>query len=261
MSPITDMYSWNNNHAWLPLKRMYEYDPVPAGLAPDKVSLIHGAEHCIWTEDIENEQRLDYHAYARNCALAEVNWTPQTGKNWNDFSAALSRHYTRLEHTGVNFFRDTSIAPDTSLSRFAIIPRPAMLKPGDSSFTLNSQTVINVSDSTRWIGEYLAAIVNQSTGFALKVDISQQARADWEKLEFRTSHKITIHRAGQTLTVSGGKDLRVNLFNQLGRIVATGDEIATGKIRLSLSGLPAGVYICACRTQTAAFPEYVTIWR
>jgi hypothetical protein len=262
MSPITDMYSWNDNHDYLPLCSMYHYEPVPAGLDSGMESFILGAEHCIWTEFIADQERLDYHAYARNCALAELDWTPRNLKSWDRFATALGRHYTRLANSGVQFFRDTTIPPDTSQSPFLIIPYPVALQPGESASELTPETVIDVSDSTRFAGEYFAAIVKQAAGFEPEVKTSLSAGI---RREINVSFFIpAIHTQnthdGLIVTYDGCKiTSTAKLINHKGQVIATGIPGPAGTQKLSLTGVPAGAFLLIIPTQGAFYRKHITV--
>jgi hexosaminidase len=93
---------------FLPLDSTYAYDPVPAELEPQFVKHILGTQGQVWTEYIEGPKNVEYMAFPRVAALAEVLWTPRGRKNFVDFSVRLTRHLDRLEALDVNFRRPDS---------------------------------------------------------------------------------------------------------------------------------------------------------
>jgi hexosaminidase len=92
------------------VETVYKYEPVPAGLTPAQEKLILGAEACIWTERLHRSDWLETMSYPRLCALAEVDWSPKTARNWEQFSQRIQTHLRRLELLGVNYSR-VEIAP------------------------------------------------------------------------------------------------------------------------------------------------------
>ncbi len=88
---------------FLPLERAYAFNPIPEGLAPEEAARILGAQGQLWAEYIPTPEHLEYMAFPRVCALAEVVWTPQETRRYEDFLARLKTHLTRLEHLKVNF--------------------------------------------------------------------------------------------------------------------------------------------------------------
>ena len=90
---------------FLPLDSVYSYEPVPAELEPQFVSHILGAQGQVWTEYIEGPKDVEYMAFPRMCALAEVLWTPRDRRDFADFEARLPAHLRRLDALDVNYRR------------------------------------------------------------------------------------------------------------------------------------------------------------
>ncbi len=88
---------------FLPLKVVYEFEPMPAKLAPDLRHHILGGQGNLWTEYIPNARRLDYMTYPRACALAEIVWSPKEARDWVGFQKRLTTHQQRLDQLGVNY--------------------------------------------------------------------------------------------------------------------------------------------------------------
>jgi hexosaminidase len=87
----------------VPLRTVYAFEPVPKALAPDKAKHILGGGGNLWGEVIPNYRHLQYMAYPRACAMAEVTWTDPKLKNWSDFWNRLDVHLQRLKAQGVNY--------------------------------------------------------------------------------------------------------------------------------------------------------------
>ncbi|HKV69894.1 MAG TPA: beta-N-acetylhexosaminidase [Gemmatimonadales bacterium] len=75
---------------FLPLDSVYAYDPVPRGLTPEQARHILGAQGQVWTEYIPDAKHVEYMAFPRLEALAEVLWMPQGVGNFQDFFGRLS---------------------------------------------------------------------------------------------------------------------------------------------------------------------------
>lgn len=99
---------------YLPIDSVYAYDPVPAELEPRFASHILGAQGQIWTEYIEGPKDVEYMAYPRASALAEVLWTPKDRQDFADFTRRLAVHEQRLEALDVNFRRPVANAQRTA---------------------------------------------------------------------------------------------------------------------------------------------------
>ena len=88
---------------YLPLKKVYHYDPVPAAIAPEKTKHVLGVQGQLWGEYISTPRHLEYMAYPRAAALAEIGWSPNTSKNYEDFLARLRDHLERLKAIDVSY--------------------------------------------------------------------------------------------------------------------------------------------------------------
>ena len=95
---------------FLPLQKVYAFEPVPANLDPHYLGRILGGQGNIWTEYMPSLRHVEYMAFPRLCALAEVVWSPQAGRNWDDFKLRLRTNCRRLEQAGINY-RRAGIAP------------------------------------------------------------------------------------------------------------------------------------------------------
>jgi hexosaminidase len=63
-----------------------------------------GVQACLWTEFITSNERGDYKIWPRLCALAEMGWTPQPRRNYDNFMDRLGpTHLERLGLLGVAY--------------------------------------------------------------------------------------------------------------------------------------------------------------
>jgi hexosaminidase len=88
---------------WMPLSTVYGWDPIPSGLASQYQSHILGAEGCLWCEGSPSLRNVLFQSYPRECAIAELTWTPQAMKSYTDFTNRLAVHKLRLTQMGVNY--------------------------------------------------------------------------------------------------------------------------------------------------------------
>ena len=85
-------------------KMVYNYDPVPKALKKSLDKYILGAQGNVWTEYMQTPEYVEYMVYPRACALAEVDWTPKSEKNWDDFAKRMEVHKQRLKALNVNYY-------------------------------------------------------------------------------------------------------------------------------------------------------------
>lgn len=85
-----------------PLEKVYQYEPVPAELPSAAAQYVLGSQGQLWTEYIATGQQLDYQAFPRLCALAEVLWSGREQRNYGDFCDRLQTHQRLFKRLGIN---------------------------------------------------------------------------------------------------------------------------------------------------------------
>ena len=90
---------------FVPAKRVYSYNPlVPDSLTEEEQKHILGVQANTWTEYMPTQEHLEYMIFPRALALAEVAWTNQELRTWDDFKPRLNAHIPRLQAMGINTF-------------------------------------------------------------------------------------------------------------------------------------------------------------
>ena len=86
---------------FLPLEKVYSFEPVPTELTADEAKYILGAQVNLWTEYIPTREQLEYMAFPRLCALSEVVWSPKEARDFEKFIPRITVHIERLKLMGV----------------------------------------------------------------------------------------------------------------------------------------------------------------
>ncbi|MEG1581018.1 MAG: family 20 glycosylhydrolase [Bacteroidaceae bacterium] len=89
---------------YLPLRKVYAYNPVPSQLTPMEAPLIYGVQGNLWTEYVPTPERVEQMLYPRALAIAEVGWTNLKRKNWKRFRAATIDALSVLQTKGYHVF-------------------------------------------------------------------------------------------------------------------------------------------------------------
>jgi len=89
---------------YLPLKKVYSYDPIPETFTPEQAKLMYGVQANLWAEYIPTPEHLEYMIYPRILALAEVAWSAVANKNYDDFHARALKAVDELRAKGYNTF-------------------------------------------------------------------------------------------------------------------------------------------------------------
>jgi hexosaminidase len=79
-----------------PIYNVYSYDPVPQALSVEEAKHILGVQGQLWSEYLKTYDKLEYTAFPRIAALAEIAWSPVDKKNYENFRSRLdmvTKHY------------------------------------------------------------------------------------------------------------------------------------------------------------------------
>jgi hexosaminidase len=116
LSPAPDLYldHWQSDGDPSPgrsnvltLKQVYEFDPVPAKIEPAQRRHILGVQANLWAEFMRSEERVEYQAFPRAAALAEVAWTAPRHIDWKSFSERLPAQLARYDSLGIHYAKQT----------------------------------------------------------------------------------------------------------------------------------------------------------
>jgi hexosaminidase len=89
---------------YLPLGKVYNYEPVPAALSADEKKYVLGAQGNLWTEYIGNEKIAEYMLFPRMTALSEVLWSKK--KDSVGFKKRLMTQVKRYQLWGANYSKE-----------------------------------------------------------------------------------------------------------------------------------------------------------
>lgn len=88
---------------FLPLEKVYNYDPIPAELESELHHHILGAQANVWTEYMKTPAKVEYMAFPRMSAMSEVVWSSTENKNLENFKMRLLNHLRRLDYLNINY--------------------------------------------------------------------------------------------------------------------------------------------------------------
>ena len=86
----------------------YDWDPE-AFLPGIGAGSVLGVEAPLWSETLEKLSDFEHLAFPRLAAVAEIGWTPQPDRDWDEFRQRLAAHGPRLAALGVNFYRSPQV--------------------------------------------------------------------------------------------------------------------------------------------------------
>jgi hexosaminidase len=85
------------------VRTTYDYNPVIPGLKEDEIQYVIGAQANVWTEFINNPDKLEYMMLPRLSAVSELLWSPQDKRSWEDFKIRMDKQYQRYQLWDVKF--------------------------------------------------------------------------------------------------------------------------------------------------------------
>jgi len=88
---------------YLPIEKVYSYEPVPKQLDSSKAKFINGAQANLWTEYIAYPSKVEYMIFPRMSALSEVLWSPKEKRDWSDFEKRLQTQFRRYDLWKANY--------------------------------------------------------------------------------------------------------------------------------------------------------------
>jgi hexosaminidase len=119
-------------YAPLFLDTVYAFEPSPAGISEEESKHILGVQGCLWTENIETADRVEYMLLPRLLALAEVGWSPAKNKNYPAFVKKVENEFRRFDAAGINYAK--------SMYNVSILP---------SYDSANKSVVVKLADQTQ----------------------------------------------------------------------------------------------------------------
>ncbi|MEG1186398.1 MAG: family 20 glycosylhydrolase [Bacteroidales bacterium] len=129
---------------YLPVEKVYSYNPVPDSLTTEEAKLIMGVQGNVWTEYIPTAEHAEYMIHPRMEALAEVAWNKVEKKSWENFKPRINKHIQLLQERGVNV---CTLSPDVVVTQIPDTLKQCMrvemktdLYPAEIRYTLDGST-------------------------------------------------------------------------------------------------------------------------
>lgn len=109
---------------FLPLEKVYSYNPVPDTLTANEASRILGVQANLWVEYVSTAQHVEHMVWPRLIALSEVAWTEPKHKDWNNFKIRANNAIPVLLKKGYNAF---TLSEEVALSHDLDVEKEALM--------------------------------------------------------------------------------------------------------------------------------------
>ena len=85
------------------LEKVYSFEPVAKELSAEEGKFIKGVQGNVWSEYIHSPEKVEYMAFPRAAAVAEIGWSSPASRNWEDFKRRMEYQYARYDLAGINY--------------------------------------------------------------------------------------------------------------------------------------------------------------
>lgn len=145
---------------FLPLHRVYSFNPVPESFSPEEAAHIVGVQPNLWTEYIPTFSQAMYMELPRLAAISEVQWCDPKQKDFDRFAARLPKlikHYDALGYNHSNHIYSKtytdSIAPCLSTGcEVTLLTQPDIRYSAPTTELTNGYTGPMVFNTGAWFG-------------------------------------------------------------------------------------------------------------
>lgn len=93
---------------YITLETGYSWDPAMLIDGITEKNIL-GVEAPLWSETLKDMDDLEYMAFPRILGIAEIGWTPQVLRDWNEYKNRLAAQGPRLDALGVHFYPSSEV--------------------------------------------------------------------------------------------------------------------------------------------------------
>ncbi|MCM1110435.1 MAG: glycoside hydrolase family 20 protein [Clostridium sp.] len=198
---------------YLPIEKVYSYEPYPESLTPDEQKHIIGVQANLWTEYMPTYAQVQYMELPRMAALSEVQWTMPEKKDYNNFAHRLPQLVNHYDALGYNYARHIyNVTPSLTLdpAKHAIVATFSTVDDAPVHYTLDGtepteesplyESPIEITES----GKIMAAAFRPSGRSKIYVDSVSFNKATAREVTLLTPPS-NQYRAKLGATLSDGK--------------------------------------------------------
>jgi hexosaminidase len=71
---------------------------------------ILGVEAPLWTETLTTMDEIEYMLFPRLPGVAEIGWSPESGRSWAEYKERLARHGSRMKAMDIDFYESNKVS-------------------------------------------------------------------------------------------------------------------------------------------------------
>jgi hexosaminidase len=206
------------------LEDVYRFEPRDSTLDQSARRHVLGVQANLWTEHMQTEDRVQWMAWPRAAAVAELGWSAPERRNWRDFLSRLTPMFGRYAALGITY-ADSALAVAARVSRSGdrvTVALSSQASWSDIRYTLDGR---DPSGSTALYDSPLSLAVGTEIRAATFVDAHRVSRIWAQRLDARSlarrdSHDLDLCTNGIGLllvpgsgSTSQGAPLAVDVMN------------------------------------------------
>lgn len=123
---------------YLPIERVYSYEPMPRNLSPEEQKYIVGVQANCWTEYMKNFRRVEYMELPRMAALSEIQWCAPEQKDYTAFMKRLPHlldHYRLEDYQYAKVIHNVKLQLTTDTIRRAVMAQLSTFDQAEIHYT------------------------------------------------------------------------------------------------------------------------------
>ncbi len=93
---------------YIEIDNAYNWNPATLEKGISKENII-GVEAPLWTETVKNIKEIEYMAFPRILGYAEIGWSQEAGRNWDEYKMRLGKHGKRMKAMNINFYKSSKV--------------------------------------------------------------------------------------------------------------------------------------------------------
>lgn len=94
--------------AYIEVDSAYMWNPTSYVKGIKRENIL-GLEAPLWTETISTMDEIEYMIFPRIIGLAEIAWSPEENRGWDEYKVRLANHGPRMEALGIDYYRSPKV--------------------------------------------------------------------------------------------------------------------------------------------------------
>jgi hexosaminidase len=94
--------------AYIEVDSAYQWNPATLVKGIAKENII-GIEAALWSETITNLNDIEYMVFPRLPGYAEIGWSPESNRNWEEYKVRLGRQAERFRVLNIDYYRSSKV--------------------------------------------------------------------------------------------------------------------------------------------------------